>query len=212
MKLYSYFRSSASYRVRIALALKDVPYSTIPINLLKGEQRDSRYAKINPQRKVPALLDGAHLLTQSLAIIEYIEEKHPSPALLPATPYERARVRALAMAIACEIAPLNNSGALKYLTETLGVSDKAKNAWYAHWVAEGLAALEEMLANNPMTGAFCHGDAPTIADCCLVPQLYNARRYECDLSPYPTLIRIDAACAELPAFKIAHPDNQPDKV
>ncbi len=204
MKLYSYYRSSASYRVRIALALKGLAYDTIPVNLLDGEQLFDSYAKLNPQRKVPALLDGAMLLTQSLAIIEYLEETHPTPALLPATPAERARVRALSLAVACEIAPLNNVGVLKYLTGTLGVSDDAKNAWYAHWIAEGLQALETMTAKG--AGVFCHGDAPGMADCCLVPQLYNARRYQCDLAAYPTLTRIDAACAKLPAFQQAHPD------
>lgn len=212
LKLYSYYRSSASYRVRIALALKNLPFELEAVNLLAGEQKSASYASVNPQQLLPALIDEAgHTLTQSLAIIEYLEETHPAPALLPQTPHERARVRALALSIACEIAPLNNVGVLKYLTDTLGVAEDAKNSWYAHWIAKGLTAVEKSLANSSDTGTFCHGDAPGLADCVLVPQIYNARRYECDLSPYPTIRRVYEACEKHPAFRAAHPDNQPDK-
>lgn len=210
MKLYSYFRSSASYRVRIALALKNLPYGTIPVNLLKSEQKEDSYAKINPQRKVPALLDATHLLTQSLAIIEYLEEMHPHPPLLPKAAHERARVRALSLAVACDIAPLNNLGPLKFLTEELKLSEDDKNRWYNHWIAEGFTALEQMLAASEYTGKFCHGDEPGMADCVLVPQVFNARRYKSDLAPYPTIVRIADACDELPAFQAAHPSKQPD--
>lgn len=212
MKLYSYYRSSASYRVRIALALKEIRYDAIPVNLLKGEQKLGDYAKLNPQKKIPALLDGPHLLTQSLAIIEYLEETHPYPPLLPDDAAERARVRALSLAIACEIAPICNSGPLNYLTTEMGVSEDNKLRWYQHWMKEGLSALEEMVKSSKYTGTFCHGESPTMADCCLVPQLFNARRYQCDLSAYPTLMRIDEACAKLPAFGNAHPDKQADAV
>lgn len=208
LTLYTYFRSSASYRVRIALALKGLSYESVPVNLLKGEQKNPDYAKLNPQKKVPALVDGKHFLTQSLAIIEYLEETHPNPPLLPKTPHERARVRALAQTIAGDIAPLNNVGPLKFLTEKLGVSEDGKNQWYAHWIADGFAALEQILSSG--AGTYCHGDRVTLADCVLVPQVFNARRYNVDLSPYPTIIRIDAALNELPAFQAAHPSKQKD--
>lgn len=210
MKLYSYFRSSASYRVRIALALKGMPYGTIPVNLLKSEQKDAEYTKLNPQGKVPALVDGNHLLTQSLAIIEYLEEMHPHPPLLPKAAHERARVRAIAHAIASDIAPLNNVGPLKFLTEQLKVSEEDKNRWYQHWITQGFTALETMLAQSDYTGTFCHGDTPGMADCVLVPQVFNARRYNADLNDYPTIVRIDAACNEHPAFQAAHPGKQGD--
>lgn len=215
--LYTYFRSSTAYRVRIALNLKGLPYQAIPVHLLRngGEQLLPAYREINPQALLPALIDDGgdgnegRVITQSLAIIEYLEEKYPSAPLLPAAPEERAAVRALALAIACEIHPLGNLRVLKYLENTLGVAPEKKLAWSRHWMREGLAALETALAKGG-AGRFCHGDTPTLADCCLVPQMFNARRFEVDLSPYPTLVRIDAACAELPAFEQAHPTRQPD--
>jgi len=213
MKLYSYFRSSAAYRVRIALNLKGIAYEQVPVNLLKGEDQGEDYRKLNPQGLVPALItaDG-QVLIQSLAICEYLEEHYPDPPLLPAAAPGRARVRALADLIACDIHPLNNLRVLKYLTGTLGVDKEQKIAWYQHWVVEGFTALEALLADSPDTGRFCHGDQPTLADVCLVPQVANAQRLACELSPYPTIQRISAACDALPAFAQAHPSQQPDTV
>lgn len=212
MKLYNYFRSSASYRVRIALNLKGLSYEYVSVHLTRGggEQFKEQYRALNPQSLVPVLEDGEHALTQSLAIIEYLEETHPTPPLLPAAPLERARVRALAQLVACEIHPLNNLRVLGYLTGKLGVSDDAKTQWYHHWVALGLQALEAQVASHPNTGKFCHGDTPTLADCCLVPQLANARRFNCPLSDYPTLLRIEENCNALSAFQKASPARQPD--
>ncbi len=212
MKLYSFFRSSAAYRVRIALNLKDLGYEYLAVHLSRGggEQLRPEFLSVNPQALVPVLEDGAQILSQSLAIIEYLDEMHPSPPLLPKTPAERARVRALSQTIACEIHPLNNLRVLNYLTKVAGVSDDTKNAWYRHWVAEGFKSLEARLAVNPATGKFCHGDAPGIADCCLVPQMANARRFKCDLSQYPTLVAIDRRCQALEAFQRAAPERQPD--
>lgn len=210
MKLYTYYRSSASYRVRIALALKNLSPEHVPVNLLKGEQKEGAYGQVNPQHLLPALVtDAGETLTQSLAIIEYLEEAYPTPALLPKRAEDRARVRALALSIACEVAPLNNLGTLKYLTDSLGVDEDTKNAWYAHWVAKGLSAFEALLAQHG-AGQFCFGDGPSMADCILVPQLYNARRFNCDLSAYPKAVAIDAHCASHPAFIVAHPENQTD--
>ena len=212
MKLHSFFRSSAAYRVRIALSLKGLAYDYLPVHLSRGggEQRRPEFLKVNPQALVPVLEDGEHLLTQSLAIIEYLDETRPVPPLLPKTPPERARVRALAQAIACEIHPLNNLRVLNYLTGTAQLGEDAKNAWYHHWIAEGFQALEARLAGDRATGRFCHGDAPGLADCCLVPQVANARRFKCDLSPYPTIVAIDANCRALEAFQRALPERQPD--
>ena len=212
MRLYTYFRSSAAYRVRIALALKGLPYDSLPVHLLRdgGEQLQAPYRAVNPAGLVPALDDDGVVLTQSLAILEYLEETHPQAALLPADPAGRARVRALAQTVACDIHPIGNLRVLKYLTGTLQVSEADKLAWSQHWIAEGFAALEALLAASPDTGRFCHGDTPGLADCCLVPQVFNARRFEVDLAPYPTLAAIDAACAELPAFAAAHPSQQAD--
>ncbi|HYD78706.1 MAG TPA: maleylacetoacetate isomerase [Paucimonas sp.] len=215
MKLYSYFRSSASYRVRIALNLKGLPYDIVPIHLLKngGEQLGEGYRRLNPDGLVPALIDeaaGESALTQSLAIIEYLEETHPTPALLPASPADRAFVRSLALSIACEIHPLNNLRVLRYLTHTLKVGEDDKNTWYRHWVVKGLSALEATLANDKRVGKFCYGDAPSLADCFLVPQVFNAQRFNCDLSDLPTIVRINAACMELDAFAAASPARQPD--
>ena len=210
IKLYNYFRSSAAYRVRIALNLKALPFEYIPVHLTKGEQRNEAYLALNAQAMVPTLVDDAITLPQSLAIIEYLDECYPSPPLLPATPAARARVRAIALAIACDIHPLNNLRVLQYLTGTLKVSEDAKNAWYRHWIDIGLTALEKQLAGDAATGAYCHGSAPTLADICLVPQLANARRFGIALDAYPTLLRIDANCGQLAAFAAAAPQAQPD--
>jgi len=209
MKLYNYFRSSASFRVRIALNLKGLPYEYLPLHIRKPEDR-KRLQALNPQTLVPVLQDGDHHLTQSLAIMEYLEETHPNPPLLPKKHSCRARVRALALIVACEIHPLNNLQVLGYLSGTLGVSEEAKNKWYQHWVALGLQAFEAQVAGDSHTGKFCHGDTPGIADCCLYPQVANARRFECDLSGYPTLLRIETNCNALDAFKNAAPSRQPD--
>jgi maleylacetoacetate isomerase len=213
MKLFGYYRSSTSYRVRIALNLKGLDYRQEPVNLLQGEHREGPYRKLNPQGLVPILetVEGERL-TQSLAICEYLEERYPDPALLPADAADRARVRALVGLLAIEIHPLNNLRVLKYLTGELGVSEDTRLGWYRHWVAEGFDALEKMLAGDLRTGRYCHGDQPGLADACLVPQVYNAERFGCDLEWYPTIRRIHAACNELPAFARAHPAEQPDAV
>ncbi len=212
MKLHTYFRSSAAYRVRIALNLKGIAAEMAPVHLVKdgGEQFSAAYGALNPSHLVPLLEDDGMLLTQSLAIIEYLDETHPQPRLLPPDSRGRARVRALAQAIACDIHPINNLRVLTYLSDELGVSAEQKGAWYRHWVALGLQALETQLARDPGTGRFCHGGTPTIADCCLVPQLYNARRFECDLAPYPTVVAIAERCEELAAFAAARPERQAD--
>lgn len=211
MKLYSYWRSSASYRVRIALALKGLKAEIVPVNLLAGEQKGDAYRAVNPQMRVPALKDNGHLVTQSIAIIEYLDERYPQVPLLPQVPEERAYVRELSLAVATDISPLNNLSQLKYLSEQFGVNEEQKNTWIAHWIANGFAAIEAMLEASPYTSQFCHGASPTMADCLLIPQVYNARRFNCDLSAYPNIERIDANCAALPAFQQAHPDAQPDK-
>lgn len=212
MKLYSYFRSSASFRVRIALELKGLPFEYVPVHLVRngGEQFRPEYRRLNPAGLVPTLDDDGVVLQQSLAIIEYLDERYPTPPLLPASAADRARVRAVALAVACEIHPLNNLRTLKYLTATLGVSEEAKNAWYRHWAEEGLAAVEAMLDGDARTGRFCHGDAPTLADCCLVPQIFNAQRYEARLDHVPHVMRVFDACMALPAFQRAAPSAQPD--
>lgn len=210
MKLYTYFRSSAAFRVRIALNLKGLAYEPAFVHLAKGEHRASAYGAINPQALVPALEDAGHLLTQSLAILEYLEETHPQPPLLPADAFGRARVRSLALLIACEIHPLNNLRTLQYLKRALGRNDEQVNAWYRHWIADGLSRLEADLASAPGARRFCHGDAPTMADCCLVPQVFNARRYQCDTAPYPRLMHVFDECMKLDAFERAQPARQPD--
>jgi len=213
VKLYTYFRSSAAYRVRIALNLKGLRYEMVPVHLTKdgGQQHKPDFHAVNPQERVPALaLSSGEVLTQSLAIIEYLEETVPNPPLLPEQPEARARVRAIALQIACEIHPLNNLRVLNYLLGTLGVTREQKDGWYRYWVDVGFEALERQLSREAETGKFCHGDSPTLADICLVPQLANARRFNIDLSPYPTLIRIEAACNTLPAFADAEPSRQPD--
>lgn len=210
MKLYNYFRSSASFRVRIALELKGLAYGYIPVHLVKNEQLSPEFAAIAPERLVPLLeVDGRHL-SQSLAIIEYLDEAHPEPPLLPADPLGRARVRALAQDIACEIHPLNNLRVLRYLVRQMGVSEDAKNAWYRHWVESGLEAVERHLAGSPETGTYCHGDAPTLADCVLVPQIFNAQRFECQLDHVPTVMRVFEHCMRHQAFIAAQPSQCPD--
>jgi maleylpyruvate isomerase len=210
LKLYGYFRSSAAYRVRIALGLKGLPYEYAAVHLRKGEQGGEAYRALNPAQLVPALVDERGAFIQSLAIIEYLEERYPQPPLLPETPEERARVRAIALAIACDVHPLDNLRVLRYLVRTVGTSEEVKDAWYRHWIDVGLEALETQLSRERATGVFCHGDAPTLADCCLVPQLANARRAAIPLDAYPTLRRIEARCNALPAFAEAAPDRQPD--
>jgi len=211
MKLYDYFRSSAAYRVRIALNLKGLAPERVFVHLRKNAQREADYLAVNPQGLVPALVtDDGTVLTQSLAIIEYLDETHREPPLLPATKVARARVRGLALAVACDIHPIDNLRVLRYLLHTVGVSEEQKDAWYKYWIDTGLEALELQVSRDSATGRFCHGDAPTLADICLVPQLANARRVKMDLSPYPTLTRIEAACNALPAFAAAEPSRQPD--
>ncbi len=208
MELFNYFRSSASYRVRIALALKGLDYDYKAVHLAQNEQLGESYTSVSASRLVPLLRDGDHLLTQSLAIIEYLDETHPQPPLLPPTPLERARVRALAMDIACEIHPLNNLRVLRYLVKSLQVSEDDKNRWYRHWVETGLEVVERQLLAQP--GTYCHGDSPTLADCTLVPQIFNARRFDCRLDHVPQVMRVFDACMKLPAFENTRPENCPD--
>jgi len=211
MKLHHYALSSASFRVRIALNLKGLPYERVSHHLRRAEHRRPDYLALNPQGLVPALeLDDGTVLTQSLAIIECLDETHPEPPLLPRDALGRARVRALAQIVACDIHPIDNLRVLKHLETALGLDQRARDAWYRHWVAVGFAGLEAELAGSPATGRFCHGDAPTLADLCLLPQVFNARRFDCDLSPFPTIRRIAEACLALPAFADAAPDRQPD--
>ncbi len=210
--LYSYWRSSAAYRVRIGLNLKGLPYDIMPVHLLRngGEQRTPEFREANPQGLVPVLQHGQRTLRQSMAILEYLDEMWPERPLLPATARDRQRVRALAQVIACDIHPLNNLRVLQYLEHEWGVPQAERETWAKHWMAEGFAAFEALLHDHPSTGAFCDGEVPTLADCCLVPQVYNARRFGLDLSPYPTITRIEQACLALPAFDAARPENQPD--
>jgi maleylacetoacetate isomerase len=205
VRLFDYFRSSASYRVRIALGLKGIAHERVAVNLLGGAQSDEAYRALNPQGLVPAIEIDGRRLTQSLAIIDYLDETRPEPVLLPADPGDRAHVRAMALVIACDVHPLGNLRVLKYLSGPLGQPQEARDAWYRHWVGEGLAALEEMA--RPDAGRFLFGDAPGLADICLVPQMFNARRFEIDLGAFPTLVRADAAAAALDAFAAAHPDR-----
>jgi maleylpyruvate isomerase len=210
MKLYTFFRSSASFRVRIAMNHKGLAYEPALVNLPKGEQLDSRYRSVNTQGLVPALQDGARILTQSLAIIEYLDEVHPGPKLLPPDPVDRHYVRAFSQIIACEIHPLNNLRALKYLRKTYSLDEEGVNRWYRHWIAEGFTAMESFLVQNGKHGQYCFGGQITMADCCLVPQVFNAQRYDCDLKPYPEVMRIHEACMRLDAFVRAQPSRQPD--
>ncbi len=212
LTLHNYFRSSASYRVRIALNLKGLPYHYAPVHLLKdgGQQHSSDYQRVNPAKLVPTLVDDGHAIGQSLAIIEYLEETRPEPPLMPRDPLGRARVRALAQSVACEIHPLNNLRVLQYLDNDLKVDESTKAAWYRHWITLGFTAIEAMLANDPATGVFCHGDTPGLADCCLIPQIANSRRFDTPLDPFPTIRRIEHACLALDAFAKAAPPLQPD--
>jgi maleylacetoacetate isomerase/maleylpyruvate isomerase len=218
MQLYNYFRSSASFRVRIALALKGLSYDYLGVHLQRNEQLAPDYAARNPLKLVPLLVEGERSFSQSLAIIEYLDETHPEPPLLPGDAVARARVRSLALDIACEIHPLDNLRVLRYLVKDLGVSDEAKNGWYRHWVEVGLAALEQRLAADASTGRaadvgtglYCHGDTPTLADCCLVPQIFNAQRFKCRLDHVPTVMRVFEACMAHPAFQAAQPSACPD--
>jgi maleylacetoacetate isomerase len=210
VKLYTYFRSSAAFRVRIALNLKGLKYQPLFVSLPKGAHRQAEYAKVNPQALVPTLVtDDALHLAQSLAIIEYLDEVHPLPALLPEDVPGKARVRSLSLLVACEIHPLNNLRTLQYLKRELKLGEDQVNSWYRHWIAEGLGKLEAEM-KSPLTGKFSHGDAPTMADCCLVPQIFNAQRYECDLAPYPAMMRVFGECMKLDAFDRAQPSRQPD--
>ena len=212
MQLYTFFQSGSAYRVRIALALKSIEYE--PVYVVIGgnsaDLSDPEYLALNPSGVVPTLVDGNVVLNQTIAIMEYLEETHPEPPLLPAELLGRAPVRALALAVACEIHPLQNLRVLNCLTDDLGHGQEERRRWAAHWIETGFAAIETLLAGGPETGRFCHGDAPTLADVVLVPQVYNARRFEVDLAPYPTIRRIEAACLALPAFDAARPENQPD--
>jgi len=212
LRLYDYWRSSASYRVRIALNLKGLAYQQVPIRLARdgGEQQQAAFLALNPQGLVPVLQHGERVVRQSLAIIEYLDEVQPSPPLLPGSARDRARVRAMAQLVACDIHPLCNLRVLGYLERELGVGEEARLAWMRHWIASGLAAFEAQVFEHPSTGDYCEGEMPGLADCCLVPQLYNARRHGLDLSPYPNLCRIDANCNALPAFDAARPERQPD--
>ncbi|MFM0481197.1 MULTISPECIES: maleylacetoacetate isomerase [Paraburkholderia] len=212
MKLYSYFRSSASYRVRIALNVKNLPYEYVPVHLVRdgGEQLKPEYRAVNVDGIVPTLIDGHEVMPQSLAIIEYLEETHPEPPLLPKTPADRAYVRSLALQVACEIHPLNNLRVLKYLKHTLRVENDAKDAWYRHWVDTGFATLEAHLASDGRTGKLCFGDEPTLADACLIPQVFNAQRFNVDTSKYPTIQRIYDHAMQIDAFARAAPGVQPD--
>jgi len=212
LQLYSYWRSSAAYRVRIGLNLKGLAYDTVPVHLLQdgGRQRTPEYREINPQGLVPVLGHGHRRLAQSLAILEYLDEMWPEPALLPTTARERARVRALAMLVACDIHPLNNLRVLQYFEHEWNVPQPERDGWVRHWIVDGLVAAEAMLADHPSTGIFCEGNVPGLADCCIIPQLYNARRFGVDIARFPTLARIEAACLALPAFDMARPERQPD--
>jgi maleylacetoacetate isomerase len=212
MKLYTFFRSSASYRVRIALNIKVLSYEQVPIHLRRGggEQLGAAYKVINPQALLPALDDNGKILTQSLAIIEYLDETHPTPPLLPSGPADKALVRSMAMVIACEVHPIQNLRVLNYVKATYNQTDAQVNQWAQHWIDLGLSALEPMIVAQPKRGKFCFGDTPTLADICLIPQLGNARRYGCDLSKYPTILEIEKSCMALPAFADAAPEKQPD--
>ena len=210
MKLYTFFRSSASFRVRIALNHKGLKYDPAIVNLPKGEHVGGAYGAVNAQGLVPALEDGGRVLTQSLAIIEYLDEAHPGPKLLPADALDRAYVRAFSQIVACEIHPLNNLRALKYVRQTYKLDEEGVNAWYRHWIAEGFRMMESFLAANGKHGKFCFRDQVTMADCCLVPQVFNAQRYDCDLKPYGTVMRIHEECMRLDAFVRAQPSSQPD--
>ncbi|WP_058913834.1 maleylacetoacetate isomerase [Entomohabitans teleogrylli] len=212
MKLYSFFNSSASYRVRIALALKGIDYQTVGVNIRIGEQNQMDYRRLNPIALVPTLVtDEGEALGQSLAIIDWLDRAYTQAPLIPEQDEIRARVLEIAYAISCDIHPVNNMRVLRYLTEELGISEEQKNRWYAHWIKQGLSAVEQLLKRSE-SGRFCVGDAPTLADCCLIPQIANAQRMGCDLSAYPRCLAVWRTCQELPAFVAAAPENQTDKI
>lgn len=212
LRLYSYWRSSAAYRVRIGLNIKGLPYDVAPVHLLHdgGEQHTGAYRVTNPQGMVPVLQHGHRMLRQSMAILEYLDEMWVQPALLPAVARDRQRVRALAQLVACDIHPLNNLRVMRYFENTWHVPQNERDEWIRYWMVEGLTAFEAMLVDNPSTGPYCDGSMPTLADCCLIPQVYNARRFGIDLAPFPLIERIEQACLELPAFDAARPEVQPD--
>ncbi|KFN42628.1 hypothetical protein N789_13385 [Arenimonas oryziterrae DSM 21050 = YC6267] len=213
LRLYSYWRSSAAYRVRIALNLKGLAYETVPVHLVRdgGEQHAATFSELNPQELVPVLVHGSRILKQSMAIIEYIDETWATaPALMPVVARDRQRVRAIAQVIACDIHPLNNLRVQQYLESTFGATQEQRDEWTRHWLRNGLAALEHILGDNPSTGDYCDGEAPTLADCCLIPQVYNAKRFNIDMTPYPTVRHINETCLALEAFDKARPENQPD--
>ena len=210
MKLYTYFRSSAAFRMRIALNHKGIAYDPVPVSLPKDEHKLARYLALHPQGLVPALEDGGNVLVQSLAMMEYLEETHPQPPLLPPGAADRAYVRAAAQIIACEIHPLNNLRTLRYVKKSYRLDQDGVNTWYRHWIAEGLAALELFIASSKKYGKYCYRDQITTADCCLVPQVFNAQRYECPLAAYPTIMAIFEECMRLDAFIDAQPGKQPD--
>ena len=212
IRLYSYWRSSAAYRVRIALNLKGLPFETVAVHLVRdgGEQHKAPFSDLNPQELVPVLLHGNRILRQSLAIMEYLDETWPTPPLMPATGRDRQRVRAISQLIASDMHPLNNLRVLQFFENTWNVPQAEREAWVRHWVKAGFDALEDTLCDNPSTGAFCDGDVPTMADCCLVPQVYNAERFGVDMAPYRTIRRITKECLALDAFDAARPENQPD--
>ena len=210
MRLHNYFRSSASFRVRIALALKGLACELVPVNLLKHEQSSERYAALAPARLVPLLEVDGERLSQSLAIIEYLDEVYPQPSLLPGNALDRARIRSLAHDVACEIHPLDNLRVLRYRVREMKVGDADKTRWYKHWVETGLEVVEQRLAGDARTGRFCHGDTPTLADCVLVPQIVNAQRFECRLDHVPTVMRVFEACMQLDAFAQTQPSADPE--
>jgi len=210
MKLYTYFRSATSFRTRIALNIKGIEYEPCYVHLRKGEQHDPAYLKLNPGHCVPTLVDGDNVLIQSPAIIEYLEETHPEPPLLPTDPVERARVRAIAMAVAVDIHPIDNLRVLNYVRDAFGQDEEGIQRWYNHWIAEGLERVEAMLADDPRTGTYCHGDTVTLADVYLVPQVFGARRFGYDTAQHPTITRVFDACMKLEAFDRAQPSKQPD--
>lgn len=210
LTLYTYWRSSAAYRVRIALNLKGLAYDSMPVHLAKDEQHATAFAEVNPQELIPVLRHGDRVLTQSLAIMEYLDEAFPEKPLLPAVARDRQRVRAIAAMVACDIHPLGNLRVQQYLERELGATQAQREDWTRHWIGKGFDAIESMLAGNPSTGAFCEGDTPTMADCCLVPQVYNARRFAVDMAAFPTIARIEAACNALESFQAARPEHQAD--
>jgi maleylacetoacetate isomerase len=214
LRLYGYWRSSAAYRVRIALNLKGLAYESVPVHLIRdgGDQHRPEFAATNPQKLIPVLQHGSRIIRQSLAIIEYLDEIWSDPPLLPATARDRAHARSLALLVACDIHPLNNLRVIQYLEREFNAPQSERDAWVKHWIVEGLGAFETLLVDDLARGTFCEGDTPGIADCCLIPQVYNARRFGVDLKPFPTICRIDAECLALPAFDAARPENQPDAI